>query len=480
MKKVTEVKQEASQAVNQAVYSLAKKEVGALVDHIIEEKDIKDRQKTLTRLSYVLEHLFGDLFEKESFEDARRLIAENGKWMQFLNRGLDTLNPNIIKTAVMDLGFEAGFYGLRVRNAAKAKYHCNIPWTILFDPTSACNMHCIGCWAAEYGHTLNLSYETMDKIVREGRELGCHFYLMTGGEPLVRKNDILRLCRAYPDCEFHAFTNGTLIDEAFCEQVTEVGNLSFSISIEGFREVNDSRRGVGDFDKVMHAMDLLRENGIVFGTSICYTSKNIETVTSDKFLDMLIDKGAWFTWYFHYMPVGNDASLDLLPTPEQRAYMVRRVREIRAVKGGKPIFAIDFQNDGEHIGGCIAGARQYCHINPNGDVEPCVFIHYSSANIKEQSLLECLQQPLFREYQKHQPFNENHLRPCPMLENPQFLAAMVAKSGARSTDLQSPESAMQLCAKCRAYAKAWKPEADKLWNEIEEKQESDTPAAAVN
>lgn len=93
-------------------------------------------------------------------------------------------------------------------------------------------------------------------------------------------------------------------------------------------------------------MDLLRQYGIVFGTSICYTRKNIQTVTSDTFLDLLISKGAWFTWYFHYMPVGNDASVDLLPTPEQRAYMVRRIREIRSVKGGKPIFAIDFQNDG--------------------------------------------------------------------------------------------------------------------------------------
>lgn len=366
----------------------------------------------------------------------------------------------------MDLGFESGFYGLRTRDAAKAKYHCNIPWAILFDPTSACNLHCIGCWAAEYGHTLNLSYEVMDKIVSQGKEVGCHFYLLTGGEPLVRKADILKLCRKHPDCEFHAFTNGTLIDDDFCQEVVKVGNLSFSLSVEGFREVNDSRRGPGVFDRVMHAMDLLRQYGIVFGTSICYTRKNIQTVTSDKFLDLLISKGAWFTWYFHYMPVGNDASIDLLPTPEQRAYMVRRIREIRSVKGGKPIFAIDFQNDGQFIDGCVAGGRNYCHINPNGDVEPCVFIHYSSANINDQDLIPCLQQPLFQEYAKGQPFNHNHLRPCPMLENPQALIDMVKRTGAKSTDMQSPESVEHLCAKCQAYAKHWQPAADKLWTDI--------------
>ena len=452
--------------LNKLMYKAQKESVALLVNRIMAEKNPETRKKTLKRLTTIMETFFGDLFEEESFANARKLIDEGGKWFQFLNRALDTLNPNVVRTAVMDLGFESGFYGLRTRDEAKAKYHCNIPWAILFDPTSACNLHCIGCWAAEYGHTLNLSYDVMDKIVSQGKEVGCHFYLLTGGEPLVRKADILKLCRKHPDCEFHAFTNGTLIDDAFCQEVVKVGNLSFSLSVEGFREVNDSRRGEGVFDKVMHAMDLLRQYGIVFGTSICYTRKNIQTVTSDTFLDLLISKGAWFTWYFHYMPVGNDASVDLLPTPEQRAYMVRRIREIRSIKGGKPIFAIDFQNDGQFIDGCVAGGRNYCHINPNGDVEPCVFIHYSSANINDQDLITCLQQPLFKEYAKGQPFNHNHLRPCPMLENPQALVDMVKRTGAKSTDMQSPESVEHLCAKCKAYAKHWQPAADKLWTNI--------------
>ena len=91
----------------------------------------------------------------------------------------------------------------------------------------------------------------------------------------------------------------------------------------------------------------------------------------------------------------------------------------KVVTEGKGLFAIDFQNDGEFVRGCIAAGERYCHINANGDVEPCVFIHYSGANIKAQSLLDCLRQPLFLAYRDGQPFNENHLRPCPMLERPE-------------------------------------------------------------
>ena len=126
---------------------------------------------------------------------------------------------------------------------------------------------------------------------------------------------------------------------------------------------------------------------------------------------------------------------------------------------------MDFQNDGQFVGGCIAGGRNYFHINANGDAEPCVFIHYSDANIRTHSLLEILKQPLFMAYRENQPFNKNLLRPCPMLENPLILPEIIKKTGAVSTDLQSPESASHLCDKCLKYAVNWKSCADRLWEE---------------
>ncbi|MBR1531079.1 MAG: pyrroloquinoline quinone biosynthesis protein PqqE, partial [Eubacterium sp.] len=102
-----------------------------------------------------------------------------------------------------------------------------------------------------------------------------------------------------------------------------------------------------------------------------------------------------------------------------------------------------------------------------GDVEPCVFIHYSDSNIREKSVLECLKSPLFREYYKGQPFNDNMLRPCPMLENPEALVKIVNKTGAKSTNLNCPESVETLCAKCEHYAEHWAPKAKEIWEEKE-------------
>ena len=437
--------------------------VGKMVDVVLSHAD-KDPEKTVGQIVDLAKQFYGGSFSDETYEHAKKILSDpDSKWSKLINCVLDQTDPNVARTMALNLGYEAFFRGTKTIRENRVKYQCNIPWLILFDPTSACNMHCVGCWAGEYGHKNNLSFEDMDKIITQGKALGVYLYMLTGGEPLVRKKDILKLAEKHNDVQFAIYTNSTLIDEPFCEEVVRLGNIAFMLSIEGTPETNDARRGEGHYAAVMNAMDLLKKHGIVFGTSICYTSANYKAVTSDEFMDMLISHGVRFNWYFHYMPIGDGANVDLMLNAEQREYMIHRVREIRGFTGGKPIFCIDFQNDGEYIDGCIAGGRQYAHINPAGDVEPCVFIHYSNANIHDKSLLECLQQPLFKEYHKGQPFNNNHLRPCPMLENPELLGEMVKRSGAHSTDMQQPESTDDVFRRCRPYADQWTPSADRIW-----------------
>ncbi len=440
--------------------------VSVIVDRLL-DKAQKDRQKTLLELIDLAEQFWGSNFKKASYEGLRAAVNDpENRWMKFINSVLDETDPKYAKQMIMNLGYEAFFRGTKMIRKNREVYHCNIPWLILFDPTSACNMHCKGCWSGTYGRKYNMSFEDMDKIVTEGKELGVYLYMMTGGEPLVRKKDILRLAEKHNDVEFALYTNSSLIDEELCKEVVRLGNITFFLSIEGTPETNDARRGEGHYAGVMKAMDLLKKYGIVFGTSICYTRQNVEAVTSDEFLNMIASKGARFGFYFHYMPVGNNAVPELMPTLEQREYMIRRIRYIRSNECNIQFYPMDFQNDGEYVGGCIAGGRNYFHINSNGDAEPCVFIHYSNANIHDKSILEILQSPLFMAYHKGQPFNNNHLRPCPMLENPEILQKMVHETGAHSTDLESPESVEHLCGKCENYAKEWGKDADEIWKNM--------------
>lgn len=261
--------------------------------------------------------------------------------------------------------------------------------------------------------------------------------------------------------------NGTLIDDAFADEMLRVKNLVPAISIEGFEEATDFRRGEDTYRKVTEAMTRLKERKLLFGISCCYTSKNVEVIGSEEYFDSMIDMGAKFAWLFTYMPIGAAAVPELIATAEQRKFMYEQIHKFRKTK---PLFTMDFWNDGDAVGGCIAGGRGYCHINANGDMGPCAFIHYSDSNIKEKTLLECYQSPLFMAYRRSQPFNDNMLRPCPVLDNPGRLTQIVEESGARSTDLESPERACDYCNRCVPAAEKWAPVADELWNSLPKKK----------
>ena len=422
----------------------------------------KDPEKNLRHIMDWADKFANGEFERQRATIRAAIEDPEHPYHDYILHVVNDVDPEVMKTMAANFFLNANLIGWDRQESYRKQYNCNIPWAILLDPTSACNLHCTGCWAAEYGNKLNLSFDEIDGIIRQGKELGIYMYIYTGGEPLVRKKDLIRLCEKHDDCIFLCFTNATLIDEAFADEMLRVKNFVPAISLEGDEAATDGRRGQGTYRKVIHAMELLHERKLLYGISSCYTSANYDSITSEEYYDQLIRMGAYFIWYFHYMPVGNDASPELLPTPEQRTEMYRRIRKYR---GTKPLFAMDFQNDAEYVGGCIAGGRRYLHINANGDMDPCVFIHYSDSNIRQKSLLEAMQSPMFMAYHDGQPFNDNMLRPCPMLENPEKLRAMVEASGAHSTDMQSPETADHLCAKCDAYAACWKPAADALWAE---------------
>lgn len=410
---------------------------------------------------------WADRFDRKdeflSMRNIFRNILKNpsSNWYQLIMSLWTDIDPEVRKTFFENFIVNTALLGYPKQIAAKEKYGCNIPWAILMDPTSACNLNCTGCWAAEYGNKLNMSYETLDSIIDQANELGTYMFLYSGGEPMVRKKDIIKLCEAHPDSMFTAFTNGTLIDEEFADEMLRVKNLIPAFSIEGFEEATDFRRGEGTYQAVVKAMEILKKKKLPFGISCCYTSKNAEVIGSEEYIDDMIAKGAKFAWFFTYMPVGKEAVPELLATAEQRKFMYHQIRKFRETK---PIFTMDFWNDAEFIDGCIAGGRRYLHINANGDIEPCAFIHYSDSNIHEKTLLEAYQSPLFMEYHNNQPFNNNHLRPCPLLDNPGKLSEMIEKSGAKSTDLQNPENVNDLSDKCKDVADKWAPVAEEIWN----------------
>ena len=252
----------------------------------------RDPEENLPKLMAWVDRFAGtgpDSFEPQ--RDVVRAIVNDptNNMYKLIMRIMKETDPAVLKVLFENFFLNANIIGWPKQEEYRKKYGCNIPWAILLDPTSACNLHCTGCWAAEYGNRLNLSFDEIDSIITQGKELGVYLYIYTGGEPLVRKKDLIALCEKHSDCEFLSFTNATLIDEDFANEMLRVGNFIPAISIEGFEEATDGRRGSGTYQHVVRAMQLLKEKHLPFGLSCCYTSQNLDSISDDKFIDQMIE-----------------------------------------------------------------------------------------------------------------------------------------------------------------------------------------------
>lgn len=333
------------------------------------------------------------------------------------------------------------------------------PGFFVISPSMKCNLKCYGCYAGSYDKSGELSFEEIDSTLIQAKEMGMYFCVVSGGEPFFHPR-IFDIFRKHNDVVFHVFTNGTLIDEATCRKLTDVGNVIPAISIEGYEKETDQRRGLGHFKRIMKAMDLLRESKILFGFSATLTRTNEEILNSDEFVDTMIEKGCVLGWYFMYVPIGLEPNLDLMITPEQRGRQYERLTRLRATK---PILLADFWHDGPLVGGCIAGGRKYFHINANGDVEPCVFCHYATHNIRTTPLKEAIYSPMFQSLCSRLPLYENLLRPCTLVDNPQVGRDTIASFSPYFTHPGAEIIFSDLADEMDDYAKRYAVIADNLW-----------------
>jgi len=342
---------------------------------------------------------------------------------------------------------------------SESKRDAVYPGFLVLSPTQMCNLCCPGCYASSASNTRSsLPYSIASRILNEKTKLWhSRFTAVSGGEPFLWKEDgkgIIDLAREHDDNFFLVYTNGTLLNRDVARQLADVGNLTPAISVEGFEEKTDLRRGKGVFKKILDAFRYLREAGVPFGISVEATRDNWQEVTSKEFLRFYFDEqGVFYGWLFQYMPIGRSYTLEPMVTAEQRLEMFRR--NVCAIKEGYNY--IDFWNQGVMTDGCLAGGRMggYLYIDWNGNVMPCVFIPYYQDNILQiyergGTLNDVLDSEYFKQIRKWQSEyaygkpaleKDNLILPCPIRDHHEAICGILQKySKLKPSDKAAKES----------------------------------------
>lgn len=315
-------------------------------------------------------------------------------------------------------------FSKNARNATKIrqKYNKNgqnIPAFLIASITSNCNLHCTGCYSrandscSDETPLNQLTDDEWDDIFSQAKEMGISFIVLAGGEPMIRKDVIVKASK-HPEILFPIFTNGTLLDDDYLKLLDKNRNLVPILSIEGDEEITDSRRGNGIYRQLVNSMESMKKKNIIFGASITFTKDNLCNLLSDEYINRLHDFGCKVVFFIEYVPVRED-TIGLAPADNERELLRDGLDRLRSEYDD--MLFLSFPGDEKESGGCLAAGRGFFHINSHGGAEPCPASPYSDINVRDTSLLEALNSKLFRALRDSGLLIDGHEGGCILFEH---------------------------------------------------------------
>lgn len=342
-----------------------------------------------------------DAFIKEAGANRQEILEnlKNPMW----RKGLSSVLEGITK------------YGL------KKPFVAYSPFLVVWNVTRVCNLNCKHCYENAHAPAPGelTSKQAMQAVDRMA-EAGVAYVAMSGGEPLMRP-DFFEIAERIKEKElaFSTATNGTLLTKEIVKKLKGVDCLYIQISLDGATaKTHNSFRGRNSFERTVNGIKNAVESGITTSIAMTVTKHNLKEVP--KMIVLAERLGVSIFMHYNFIPTGRGKNiLDLDISPKEREDLLEYLAS-QAGKGritflstapqyarvcsasncmaasmthfdtfsqsdnGSTKFLADF------IGGC-GTARLYCALEPNGDIEPCVFIPIRCGNIMKDNLLDVWQ-----------------------------------------------------------------------------------------
>ncbi len=331
--------------------------------------------------------------------------------------------------------YNFGWKGMRSvqRFKARLKDGKHFPPFLHISITNSCNLRCQGCWVDVDKPQHLISFEDLDRLIRNAKSHGNSFFGILGGEPFLHP-DLFRVLEAHPDCYFQIFTNGHTITDKTAKRLRRVGNATPLISVEGTDIVSDVRRGrEGVLNRTLAGIENAVRNRLITGVATSVCQSNFDDLVREEWIDRLIAMGVHYVWFHTYRAVGPDANPELALRREQVRTLRRFVMDVR---NRKPIAVVDAYYDDKGEALCPAATGVSHHISPFGDVEPCPIVQFATESIHDNDgdLYKTLtESKLLADFRKTAA---SATRGCVVLERPDLLKDVVERHGARDTTLR--------------------------------------------
>ena len=261
--------------------------------------------------------------------------------------------------------------------------------SIALDVTNKCNMQCRFCYAESFAKKELVELDVLKLALDEAYDMGVCHYILQGGEVFAdyeRLKNVIAMC--YPNETYiNIVSNGWLVTKVMIEELRDlqVDKITFSLD-SGIESEHDENRMAGSYKKVLNAIDMVKEAGLLSGISTVVTHESLYSEGFRKAYDIAKDKGIRFDVQIAE-PVGKwDGNKECLVTEEDAAYIYNLYKNSPIMDNGQIMIKRDLYRGKDMV--CCPAGTEFMAITADGNFMPCNFIQATLGNIRDKSLRE--------------------------------------------------------------------------------------------
>lgn len=278
---------------------------------------------------------------------------------------------------------------------------------VAWEMTTACNLACVHCRAGAglEPDPNELTFDEGCRLIDGIRKVANPILIMTGGEPLVRK-DFFDLASYAIRGGLRAVlaTNGVLVTDAVAREIAVVGIPRVSISLDGAtaHDHNAFRKVPGAFEASLQGIDNLRRQAVSVQINTTLTRRNCGQL--GEIMRLAESLGASAFHVFLLVPTGRaktmsgeemgpdeyeetlkefyhlsrSSAMETKATCAPQYYRImRQLAESEGVQISEKTFGMNARTRG-----CLAGLS-FVFVSHKGELQPCGYFDVQAGSVRE-------------------------------------------------------------------------------------------------
>jgi MoaA/NifB/PqqE/SkfB family radical SAM enzyme len=248
---------------------------------------------------------------------------------------------------------------------------------IFLSITKKCPLNCEHCFEWDIMHRPEqLSLDDLKGIIQNFLDRGISSVFFSGGEPLSRYNDLVKLVKfASPFCKTWMFSSGYALDESKAQELKKEGLTGAIISIDHFEEEkhNAFRGNAQSFQRALKGVANVKRAGLVPALSVCVTKAFVTEENLLKYMDFAKGLGAVFVQFMEPVAEGKYKEKDVALGEDQLLLLNNFYRNFNGAVENVNYPEIIYQGYHQRKIGCHGGGKRFLYVDSDGDIQACPF-----------------------------------------------------------------------------------------------------------